>query len=287
MKKLQYLVCILVLTLAAQRSSGGTLVQFRTTVGNIDVELYDQDKPATVQNFLRYVKGGYYTNNFFHRAIPHFVVQGGGMSQENVLDTNYVAGYNPVPTFPAITNEFLVGRRLSNTYGTIAMARSTEVNSATSQFFFNLADNSANLDNQNGGFTVFGHVVRGTNVLNTFNTRSKPTGGIVDLTAFYGPEAAILSDLPVTYLGNSLPRYEDLIYMDISLVNVQVKTVANQARQISWNSVNGVTNLVEYTTNFPPNWQLLATTNGNGNTLSVTDSSTNKVGRFYRVRVLY
>jgi cyclophilin family peptidyl-prolyl cis-trans isomerase len=269
-----------------RRSQGGTLVQFRTTAGNIDVELYDQDKPVTVQNFLRYVKGGYYGNDFFHRAIPHFVLQGGGVSETNPSNTNLFQSYNVVTNFPAITNEFFVGHRYSNTYGTIAMAKGPTVDSATSQFFFNLADNSANLDNQNGGFTVFGHVVRGTNVLNAFNTRSKPGGGIVDLTAFY-QGADLFTDLPVTYLGNVKPRYSDLIYMDISLVNVQITTVTNKARQISWNSVNGVTNLVEYTTNFPPNWQLLVTTNGNGNTLSVTDSSTNKTGRFYRVRVLY
>src|SRR4051812_18068286 len=240
----------------AQSSDAGTLVHFRTTAGDIDVELYDQDKPVTVQNFLRYVKGGYYTSTFFHRAIPHFVLQGGGVSELNPSNTNLFTSYNIVTNFPAITNEFLVGRRLSNTNGTIAMARGAAVDSATSQFFFNLADNSANLDNQNGGFTVFGHVVRGTNVLNAFNNLSKPSGGIVDLTYFYGSGASLFTDLPVIYLGNFEPRFSDLIYMDISLVNVQITKATNNARQISWNSVNGVTNLVEYTTNFPPNWQL-------------------------------
>ena len=144
---------------------GGTLAQFRTSLGDIDVELYDLDKPATVRNFLRYVQGGLYTNMFCHRYVPGFVMQGGGYFVST--GTNGSPQFAEVTKLPALTNEFNVGRRFSNLFGTIAMAKAAnDPNSATSEWFFNLADNSTNLDNQNEGFTVFGHVVDGTNVLN-------------------------------------------------------------------------------------------------------------------------
>ena len=157
--------------------SAGTLAQFRTRFGDFDVELYDQDKPVTVRNFIRYVQSGAYTNMFLHRCLPGFVVQGGGFSTTNQLATNRFALFESVPNFGTITNEFNIGTRLSNTNGTIAMAKASgDPNSASSQWFFNLHDNSTNLDNQNGGFTVFGRLVRGTNVLNIFNAISQANG---------------------------------------------------------------------------------------------------------------
>ena len=95
----------------------GTLARFQTTFGNIEVELFDADKPVTVQNFLRYTTSGAYSNMFFHRWEPGFVVQGGGYYSDKV------ANIWATPSFGNITNEFNVGRRFSNTYGTIAMAR--------------------------------------------------------------------------------------------------------------------------------------------------------------------
>src|SRR5881409_980858 len=106
---------------SAAPASAGTLAQFRTRFGDIDVELYDQDKPVTVQNFIRYVKSGAYTNMFLHRCIPEFIVQGGGFSTTNQLATNLFTVFDYVPTFGTITNEFNTGTRLSNIYGTIAM----------------------------------------------------------------------------------------------------------------------------------------------------------------------
>ena len=127
-----------------------TIVRFDTSCGAFDVQLYDTDTPGTVQNFLDYVADGDYTNSFFHRLVSGFVLQGGGFtydSESNMFDF--------VPTQGPIDNEF----RYSNVPGTIAMAKQDgDPDSATSQWFFNLADNSANLDNANGGFTVFGHV---------------------------------------------------------------------------------------------------------------------------------
>jgi len=285
------LLFVLAWSAAAQ---AGTLAQFRTTVGDLDVELFDQDKPVTVQNFLSYVRGGLYQNMFFHRCLPGFIVQGGGEAVADPTSLDSFAQYFGVQEFPPITNEFNVGPRNSNTYGTIAMAKiSGNPNSASSGFFFNLADNGPNLDVQNGGFTVFGRVVRGTNVLENFNGRNKAIlAGIQDLTLWYpnNPNAALFSDLPVSYDGPTYPRYIDLTYVfDISLLNIQVQLGTNRVPQISWQSVAAQTNYVEYTalTNRPPQWSVLGWKIGDGNVMTVTDTNTNFTKRFYRVRVDY
>lgn len=119
-----------------------------TTFGNIDILLFRDTTPITVANFLNYAQSGRYDETFFHRLVSDFVLQGGGFLAD--------ANFTPIQTDPAILNEF----NISNTFGTIAMAKlGGNPNSATSQFFFNLADNSENLDNQNGGFTVFGEII--------------------------------------------------------------------------------------------------------------------------------
>jgi peptidyl-prolyl cis-trans isomerase A (cyclophilin A) len=191
-------------------SFGGTVVRFRTTVGDFDVELFDNDKPVTVQNFLQYVQGGYYTNMFFHRVEPNFVVQGGGYNVVDRGTTNAQLGY--VTNFPPITNEFNVGKLYSNVYGTLAMAKTSDPNSATSQFFFNLANNSGSLDKTNnaGGFTVFGHVVAGTNVLNHFLVGS--ANHLVKELNLGSP----LNELPVLYSAvNTNITLDDFIYVDV------------------------------------------------------------------------
>ena len=227
-------------------SWAGTLAQFRTVFGDIEVELFDQDKPVTVKNFIRYVQSGTYSNMFIHRCDPNFVIQGGGFFVANRFTTNQsLAAIN---TFGTITNEFNAGRRLSNTYGTIAMARQGGLtNSATSQWFFNLTNNVF-LDAIDGGFTVFGQVVSGTNVLNRFKTfkASSPTNTIFNLSLSLGGS---FGELPV--LTTNL-TFSDLIYADISLLNVQVKLLADNAREISWNSVSNALHHVEFTTNLPP-----------------------------------
>jgi peptidyl-prolyl cis-trans isomerase A (cyclophilin A) len=272
---------------------GGTLAQFRTVLGDIEVELYDQDKPVTVQSFIGYARNGAYGNTFFHRCIPNFVVQGGGFVVADPQSTAAfsLSGTLLVPTTAPITNEFNVGPRLSNGYGTIAMAKTSDPNSATSQFFFNLTNNAASLDdtNNSGGFTVFGRVLRGTNVLNFFNTLNKTTfTGIVDYR-FCDTNAAagFFTDLPVRYSGPFCPRYVDLFYVDVSLLNVRVVPVAGGTREISWVSVSNLINHVEFTANFPPSWQTLASTNGTGGVLKIVDSEGANTRRFYRVTVDY
>ena len=133
--------------------------------GVTNVLLFDQEgqgAPLTVQNFLNYVSDGDYVNTIIHRSVPGFVIQGGGFTAEglaDVLDTNPPSAIGVIPSDPPVVNEFSSDR--SNLQGTIAMAKLGEdPDSATNQWFFNLNDdNSANLDNQNGGFTVFGEVL--------------------------------------------------------------------------------------------------------------------------------
>jgi cyclophilin family peptidyl-prolyl cis-trans isomerase len=129
-----------------------SVVRFSSNVGEIDMELFDTETPLTVANFLSYVNAGRYNQSFIHRSVPGFVIQGGGFG----LNGNSVL---PVVTNAAVQNE----PGISNLRGTVAMAKlGGYPNSATSQWFINLEDNSgppANLDAQNGGFTVFGRVV--------------------------------------------------------------------------------------------------------------------------------
>jgi cyclophilin family peptidyl-prolyl cis-trans isomerase len=188
----------------------GTIVRFSTAYGNIDFELYDADKPITVQNFLSYVNGGSYTDMFMHRVVTNFVVQGGGFTVTNRGTLN--AQHAAVVVSAPITNEFAVGPFYSNVYGTIAMAKTSDPNSATSQFFFNLADNSASLDdtNNSGGFTVFGHMIAGANVLDVF--KIGPTNRVIKVSNQGDP----FSELPVRYSARPTRiTYDDLIYVDV------------------------------------------------------------------------
>jgi cyclophilin family peptidyl-prolyl cis-trans isomerase len=128
-----------------------------TTLGTFDIQLYDDQAPKTVANFLRYAgRGDYTANGFIHRSAPGFVIQGGGYAF--FIDLSGNPFFFHIPQDPPVQNEFSPSR--SNVRGTIAMAKlGGKPDSATSEWFFNLADNSANLDTQNGGFTVFGNVI--------------------------------------------------------------------------------------------------------------------------------
>ena len=266
--------CFWIVFRCALSSQCGALAQFRTPLGDIDVELFDADKPVTVQNFMQYVRTGHYTNMIAHRWVPGFVIQGGGFFVGTQGTSNVIQS---IPTFATITNEFNVGRRFSNSYGTLAMARVGGLtNSASSQWFFNLANNVF-LDSVDGGFTVFGRVVGGTNVLNRFNSTAA-TNGI-----FLLPLAPPLDELPVL---SRTPSFRDLVFVDITLLNVQVRQVRNQ-HEISWLSVSNRINRVEFTTSLPPTWQTLFNTNANGSVVRVIDSNLEAAARFYRVRVEY
>ncbi|WP_315709098.1 peptidylprolyl isomerase A [Brenneria uluponensis] len=130
-----------------------TYVLLTTSAGNIELALDDQKAPVSVKNFVDYVNSGFYNGTTFHRVIPGFMIQGGG------FDSNM----KPKAVNPAIKNEADNGLR--NLRGTIAMARTAEKDSATSQFFINVADN-AFLDHgqRDFGYAVFGKVVKGMDV---------------------------------------------------------------------------------------------------------------------------
>ena len=152
------LVLAWLLTLSATVfGQSNPVVVMETSMGNIKIELRPDLTPITVENFLRYVDNGYYDGLIFHRVISGFMVQGGGFDSDMVQKS----------TYDPIKNEADTG--LSNARGTIAMARTGVVDSATSQFFINLVNN-ARLDFQNSspsgyGYTAFGRVIEGMDVV--------------------------------------------------------------------------------------------------------------------------
>ena len=164
------LSCILVFLVSCQHAIADVLVRMEvqqdTVTSNVDLKLFEDETPLTVANFLNYVNDGDYVDSFIHRSVDNFVIQGGGFtfdpnvgdgtfSYDSVNDV-YNGGLDEVPTDPPVPNEF----NRSNLRGTIAMAKlGGDPDSATSQWFINLTDNSAILDGQNGGFTVFGEVL--------------------------------------------------------------------------------------------------------------------------------
>lgn len=132
-------------------------VLLRTSMGDITIELYEDKAPVTVKNFLRYVKEGKYNGTIFHRVIDGFMIQGGGMTPD----------MKEYQTYAPIKNE--AGNGVKNEKGTIAMARTQVVDSATAQFFINLKDNDFlnHHDNSPGkyGYAVFGRVINGMDVV--------------------------------------------------------------------------------------------------------------------------
>jgi len=129
-------------------------VIFSTTLGNFMIELYPGKAPITVKNFLAYVDAGYFDNTIFHRVIPGFMIQGGGFTEQ----------MQKKPTQPPIKNEANNG--LKNKRGTLSMARTGVVDSATAQFFINLKDNVF-LDHgtRDYGYAVFARVIAGMEVI--------------------------------------------------------------------------------------------------------------------------
>lgn len=168
MKQLISLVALMLLSMSAamaQQVTGNPQVTLHTNHGEIRLELYPQDAPKTVENFLQYASDGFYDGTVFHRVISHFMIQGGGMT--SVEDESGVR-IVPKPTRDPIVNEANNG--LKNTRGTIAMARTNDVNSATSQFFINVEvngslDHTGELDSRAWGYAVFGSVIDGMDVV--------------------------------------------------------------------------------------------------------------------------
>lgn len=176
------------------------IVQMSTAAGEVLVQLYPVKAPQTVANFLKYVDSNLYDDSFIHRSVPGFIIQGGGHFVD-IANNNSISA---IGSFGAVLNE----PGDSNTRGTIAMAKvDGDPNSATNQWFFNLADNSSNLDSQNEGFTVFGKVL-------------DSSMGVVDSIA-----ALPVSDQSTTFGFDSLPVFrlpgndQSLELQDLVLVN--------------------------------------------------------------------
>ena len=161
--------------LSAAAASPGALaadpqVEMRTSAGTIRLELYPQKAPKTVENFLRYVRDRHYDGTVLHRVIDGFMIQGGGFERS----------YRQKPTRPPIANEAQAGVKagLKNEVGTIAMARTSDPDSATAQFFINVANNAPlNWGDTRGdghGYAVFGKVVSGLDVV--MKIAKTPTG---------------------------------------------------------------------------------------------------------------
>jgi peptidyl-prolyl cis-trans isomerase B (cyclophilin B) len=144
-------------------------VTIETTMGSITIELDEGKAPNTAANFLQYVEDGFYVGTIFHRVIDGFMVQGGGLD----------AKMNNIPTREPIENEANNG--LSNSLGTVAMARTNDPHSATAQFFINVKDNDF-LDHKNPspegwGYCVFGRVVEGSETVSAMKSVETGTGG--------------------------------------------------------------------------------------------------------------
>ena len=150
-------------------TTAGTIVLFETSAGDFEVELYPENAPITVKNFLAYVNESFFDGLIFHRVIDGFMIQGGGFDEQ----------MNQKQTREPIKNE--AGNGLKNKKYTIAMARTNVVDSATAQFFINVEDNDF-LDHQDEtpagfGYAVFGKVVRGTGVIDTIKGVKTTTKG--------------------------------------------------------------------------------------------------------------
>lgn len=141
-------------TLCANVLAANTLITMTTNKGPIEIELYNDKAPISAKNFEEYVKSDFYKDTIFHRVIPGFMIQGGGFDDQ----------MKEKQTRAPIKNESY--NNLSNTRGTLAMARTNDPNSASSQFFINLVDNTyLDKNARNDGYAVFGRVVKGMDVV--------------------------------------------------------------------------------------------------------------------------
>ena len=147
------------------------MVLMSTSMGDIKIGLYEKEAPETVKNFLSYVNNKFYDGTIFHRVIPGFMIQGGGLTSD----------MEQKPTKPPVKNEATNG--LKNEVGTIAMARTDVIDSATSQFFINVKDNDflnhQDTTMQGFGYCVFGKVIEGMDVVHTIEqaqTTAHPSG---------------------------------------------------------------------------------------------------------------
>jgi cyclophilin family peptidyl-prolyl cis-trans isomerase len=244
--KLKFLVLACVAAgsfLAANaEAAANSVVRFRisygaTRFGDIDVELFDTDKPVTVSNFLYYVQTDAFDRSFLHRCVNDSIgiVQGGLYAVDNPYPSTLFEKLTRIPEGPPITNEFNVGPRISNTFGTLAMGLSSTniggneyplLDTATTSWFFNTVDNTDQLD---PNYAVFGRVKAGASYLKFFNTLSEDRG-IINMNSlsflfsacdypYLAGEGQVAFTLPVAYFFFDCPYYSDLFNVQISMLS--------------------------------------------------------------------
>ena len=186
---------VLALLLMTPLVASAKTVVIKTPLGDIEIELLENDAPKTVTNFLSYIENNRYDNALIHRSVDDFIIQGGSFTftDETV---------NEIPTFAPVENEF----KISNTRGTVAMAKlGNDPNSATSQWFINLGNNSGNLDSQNGGFTVFARVIgEGMEVADAINDLQTVNAG------------GAFTDMPVINFSGNTIKAEHVVFTAVS-----------------------------------------------------------------------
>jgi peptidyl-prolyl cis-trans isomerase A (cyclophilin A) len=211
---------ILVLPLRAL----AVVVLVETPLGNFQIELFDEEAPVTVANFLSYIDDNSYTDSFVHRSVTTFVIQGGQYTY-----TDDILG--EVPEKTSIVNEF----SRSNLRGTIAMAKlSGNPDSATSAWFINLSDDNTSLDNENGGFTVFGEVIEGIDVVDAIQALPvyNAGGDFTTLPLINYPGSGVVLSEHIVFTRFSVPDSLNVIS------DLQVTNTVDNPNPAMGNSVN-------------------------------------------------
>lgn len=187
MKSMHAIAAVVALTLAWAGAAVAQTIEMKTNLGTIVLELNAEKAPKTVENFVQYVKDGFYKGTIFHRVIPGFMAQGGGFTQD----------YQQKPTRDPVQNEANNG--LLNTTGTIAMARTPNPHSATAQFFINVADNGflnhTAPTTRGWGYCVFGRVTKGMDVIQAIV--ATPTGAAGGLPSDVPLKTVVIEDVRV------------------------------------------------------------------------------------------
>ncbi len=233
-----------------------SLVRINTNFGPVEIELFDSQAPLTVANFLNYARRGDYNNTIFHRLVSNFVLQGGGF--------RFNAG--PPVTLPAITTDPAVVNEpgILNTRGTLAMAKfGNQPDSATSQFFFNLNDNT-NLDTQNGGFTVFARVTSGMDIIDKMAE--------IPITN----QGGVFNELPLSgYTGTNFPT--DTVLNNYAAINSV--SIIRQSDRITYSVISN-SNAALVTPTISGNNLTLAYAANQTGTATITIRATDSDGQF-------
>lgn len=254
------LVAVLAVLCGDSRSARATIVRFQTNVGNIDVRLYDEATPLSVANLLNYITLNRYDATFFHRVpqmksqqgqnlgTSDFVIQGGGF-----LLNNSIFAATPIQTNAPVQNE----PGISNLRGTLSYAKGMDPNSATSQWFFNISDNTFLDQPANGSFTAFGRVINGTmSVVDYINNLPA-----VNASAAENQPGEDYDEVPVTNLQQVLNQNDITNAEAVMLLDVQIRNLPLG----DYNFNGGVTKLDLAVWESTFGSQLAAEADGNGN----------------------